>query len=102
MLPQVSLEESRVADQSLTAELRKRGCWIARVTGFSPKTGHSEPSWAAEIPLDEACDLGMRYRQDAIYHVLGDILSVANCDSDRKLVPVGQFRQRIHGESTER
>ncbi len=95
-----ALDENRAADQNLAAELWKRGCWITRVTGFSPRTGHSEPSWAAEIPLDKACEFGMRYRQDAIYHVQGDILSVTKCDSDRTLVPVGGFRERLHAEAT--
>lgn len=91
-----TLEENQAADENLIAKLRKRGCWITRVTGYSPRTGHSEPSWAAEIPLYEACDLGMHFRQDAIYHVLGDVLSVTNCDREGKLVPVGGFRERLH------
>jgi hypothetical protein len=49
------------------------------------------------MPFDDACDLGLRFRQDAIFHVSGDHLSVTYCDERRALVPVGLFRERIDG-----
>lgn len=83
------------ADARLASELRAYDAKIVRITGYSPRTGHAEPGWAAEIPFDEACDIGLRYRQDALYHVQGDILSVSYCDERRKLVTVGPFRERV-------
>jgi hypothetical protein len=90
--------ENEAADLRLTAELQQLGIWKARVTGYSPTSGHAEPGWAADIPFDAACDLGLRYRQDAIYHVAGDTLSVSLCDGRRKLVAVGPFRGRVRVE----
>ena len=48
------------------------------------------------MPLEEACDLGHQYLQDALYHVRGDQLFVTYCDQKRALVPVGNFRERLH------
>lgn len=83
------------ADQRLERELKQRGGWFVRITGYSPHDGHAEPGWALVMPFDEACDLGLRYKQDAIYCVKGDALSVTYCDARRALVPVGEFRARF-------
>ena len=90
------LEQNEAADRRLESELRVRGGWLMRLTGFSPSTGHAEPGWAFEMLFEEACDLGLRYLQDAIYHVTGDELSVSFCDDRRKQIPVGSFRERLH------
>jgi len=89
-------KKNAAADESLEQHLRRKGGWLARVTGFNPTTGHAEPGWAFEMPLEEACDLGHQYLQDALYHVCGDQLSVTYCDQKRALVPVGKFRERLH------
>lgn len=83
------------ADQRLERELRERGGWFLRITGYSPHDGHAEPGWALQMPLAEACDLGLRYKQDAIYCVKGDELWVTYCDARRALVYVGEFRSRL-------
>ena len=83
------------ADAALHAALLTRGAWVSRVTGYSPTTGHAEPSWAAAIPFDAACDLGATFHQDAIYWVDGDALGVSRCTGDRTVVPVGAFRARV-------
>lgn len=90
-----SAAKNEAADRSLEAELRARGGWLLRLIGYSPTTGHAEPSWATALPLEQACDLGLRYRQDAIYHVKQDLLSVTYCDSRRTLVAVGSFLDRL-------
>lgn len=89
--------ENVSADRALELELRQRVGWVRRITGYSPTTGHAEPGWAVCLGFDAACDLGHRYRQDAIYHVTGDVLSVSYCDSRRGRVTVGDFRSRVHG-----
>jgi hypothetical protein len=88
--------ENQLADRRLEAELLSRGGWRCRVTGYSPTTGHAEPSFAADIPLSEARQLGARFHQDAIYHVAGDQLSVVHCQGPAELVAVGPFRERVH------
>lgn len=82
-------------DEKLASELRAHAAKIVRITGYSPRTGHAEPGWAAEISFEEACNIGLRFKQDALYHVKADKLSVSYCDERRKLVPVGSFRERV-------
>lgn len=89
-------EQNGVADQKLEEELRRRAVWLRRVVGYSPMSSHAEPSWAAAVPFEEACKLGLQFKQDAIYHVMGDALSVSYCDDRRQLVTVGGFRDRLH------
>jgi Protein of unknown function (DUF3293) len=89
------IEINEAADRALESELRERGCLLGRVTGVSPMDGHEEPGWAAELPWDEACELGLRFRQDAIYVITGDELWVTHCDARRHLIHVGPFRVRV-------
>ena len=88
-------EQNEAADQALEAELRVSGRWLRRVTGYSPTTQHSEPGWAVDLDWEKACDVGMRFLQDAIYVISGDALAVTYCDGRRALVPVGAFLERL-------
>lgn len=86
-------EENERADLRLKAALGGR--WHERITGYSPVTGHAEPGWAVMLPFHEACDLGARFQQDAIYLVESDDLFVSHCDERRGLVRVGSFKERL-------
>jgi hypothetical protein len=88
-------EQNAEADRRLEKELRDNDRLIRRITGYSPTTGHAEHGWAVELTWQEACDLGEKYLQDAIYFVSGDELLVSYCDIRRGLVPVGTFRDRL-------
>jgi hypothetical protein len=88
-------ERNEAADRALGVELAERGGWVCRITGFFPETGHAEPGWAAELSLEEGCEWGLRYLQDAIYYVEGELLWVSHCDHRRARVPVGAFRERV-------
>jgi hypothetical protein len=90
------IAKNKAADLQLEADLRKQGRWVRRLTGYSPTSSHQEPGWAVELSLSTACDVGLQYKQDAIYFIIGDKLSVSFCDSRRALVEVGTFRQRVH------
>ena len=83
------------ADRQLELELQRRGSWRQRITGYSPTTGHAEPGWAAELPFDDAGDLGLMFLQDAIYFVDADQMYVTHCDGRRQRIPVGEFRCRL-------
>ena len=83
------------ADQKLEEELKFRKAWIIRIEGYSPETGHTEPGWGTTMLIEEACEIGLRYRQDAIFHVKNDLLSVTYCDERRKLVEIGAFLERV-------
>ncbi len=87
--------ENEAANRRLEAELERRGIWHRPLTGYSPRTAHTEPGWAVAMTFNEACDLGVLFLQDAIYYVDGDELFVSHCDARRGLVPVGRFRERL-------
>lgn len=88
-------EENEAADQSLKQLLETNGSLLGRVVGYSPETGHKEPGWAARIGLNGACDIGLRFKQDAIYFIQGEVLSVTYCDERRELIQVGRFSERL-------
>jgi hypothetical protein len=90
-----SANQNEQADQKLEAALSSENASVRRIVGYSPTTGHCEPSWAVEILFDAACDHGLRFKQDAIYYVTGDDLWVSHCDERRQLIRVGNFRERV-------
>ena len=73
-------KQNESADRSLEVELQANGQWHLRLTGYSPTTGHAKPGWAVEMSSTDACALGLRYLQDAIYFVSGDELRVILCN----------------------
>ena len=90
-------DQSRIneSDQKLEKELKLRKSWMLRIEGYSPETGHAEPGWVTIMPLDEGRKLGLQFKQDAIFHVWKDVLSVIHCDPKGELVEIGSFRQRL-------
>jgi hypothetical protein len=91
------------ADEKLAADIKASGNWYRRITGYSPFSGHSEPGWAVEMSFLDACNLGFRYLQDAIYYIDGDILLATHCQHNRReLFQVGpSFRQRLDAGSND-
>ena len=87
------------ADQKLTTELKSRKSWMFRIEGYSPQTRHAEQGWGTSMPIDEACDMGLRYLQDAIFYVKNDLLSVTYCDERRELVKIGSFEERLDDQN---
>jgi len=87
--------ENEAANAALRAELERSDCIFGRLTGYSPATGHAEPGFAASLPFEAACDLGLKFKQDAIYYVDSGILHVSYCDQRRRLEPVGLFLERL-------
>ena len=88
--------ENDAADEALFSELSQKSQWVRRITGYSPAEAHAEPGWAVNLPFDTACDIGLRYKQDAIYYVKKDTLSVSFCDKRRGSIAVGPFTPRVH------
>ncbi len=89
-------DRNDAADQRLLAQLTAAGHHPIRLAGFSPVTGHAEPSWAVPMDWPAACDLGLEFLQDAVYWVDQDSLFITYCDDRRALVRVGSFRDRLH------
>ena len=73
---------------------------MRRVTGYDPDTDHAEPGWAIEMGFEAACDLGLRFRQDAIFWVSGNRVCVAKCGPDRQRTEIGPFDDRFAMEET--
>jgi hypothetical protein len=87
--------ENTLADNKLKSYLKSRSNWIKRLTGYSPETGHAEAGWAADISWEDACDIGLEFKQDAIYFVSDNTLTVSYCDERRQQVHVDEFLKRV-------
>lgn len=90
--PQAEID---AADKALEQELRARAAWVRRLTGYDPDTNHAEPGWAAAIDFAAACEIGDRYKQDAIYFVDKGTLYVSYCDYRRQPKSVAGFDERL-------
>lgn len=91
-----STTRNQRADAKLKNFLKKIGVKIYRITGYSIQNpSHAEAGWLAPLAFDDACDIGLLFKQDAIYYVIGDRLFVSYCDQRRKLIPMGSFSSRV-------
>jgi hypothetical protein len=91
-------ERNRAADLELENELRGTGCWMRRLTGHDPETGHAEPGWAVEIGFEEALAIGRRFKQDAIFWISANRVWVAKCASDLQSAASAPFSDRFEIE----
>jgi len=73
-------------DKRLKECLQLRFSCVKRITGYSPTTGHSEPGWLVNCSFDEGCDIGLLFKQDAIYWGEGGNLFVSYCGPQRSKV----------------
>jgi uncharacterized protein YneR len=90
-----SQEENESADEELRIHLESQSCRMHRMTGYSPSSGHAESGWAVGLAFDVACDIGILFKQDAIYFVIEDQLYVSFCDHRRDLISVDIFSERL-------
>ena len=88
-------EDNNTASETLRAELASSGQLIGTITGYSPMTQHAEQGYAAALEFEEACKIGARFKQDAIFYVSSGTLFVSHCDDRRSLQPITQFSKRI-------
>ena len=91
-------ERNAKADRALQHELVTGGVLPIRVIGSSPDGGHREPSWCAQLRLEEALKVGRRFLQDAIYWVEEGMLWVTGCGVSDQRVEVGPFRDHLDGD----
>jgi hypothetical protein len=73
-------------DERLKAYLQARFICVKRITGYSPSSGHSEPGWLVNCSFDEGCDIGLSFKQDAIYWGENGSLFVSYCGPQRSKV----------------
>lgn len=88
-------ERNRDADERLQSQLRALRVWHLRIVGYHPETGHAEPSWAVDVPLDTALWLGTQFLQDAIFWVEEGGLNVIRCRTRDELARLGTFSERL-------
>ena len=94
-------ERNVQADRTLQERLQADGTLLGQMTGYSPSTGHAEPGWATATGFEDACDLGIEFKQDAIYYVRDETLYLSFCDEEkRELVEVGPFQPRFTVDSS--
>jgi hypothetical protein len=91
-------EDNHAANESLRDELERGEKLLGTITGYSPITQHAEPGYAAVLEFEEACNIGVRFKQDAIYYVSSGTLFVSYCDHRRGLKPITQFSKRVDPE----
>ena len=83
------------AMKSLRRELSRSECWKLALTAMSPDWGHIEKSFAVTgLGREDVLALGLKYGQNAVFHVVKDRLSVVACE-DGQEVAAGAFRERL-------
>lgn len=88
--------ENLQADTRIKSHLDSRFSYVKRITGYSPDTGLSESGWMVNCGWEQGCDIGLTFKQDAIYYVSSDKLSVSYCDDRRTKIEVGAFLERVN------
>jgi len=78
--------ENDEADMRLQEYLQSHFSCVKRITGYSPSSGHSEPGWLVNCSFDEGCDIGLSFKQDAIYWGEDGNLFVSYCGPQRSKV----------------
>ena len=89
-------EKNRLADESLKSRLDKlphRA--IIRMLGYSPMSGHGEPSWLIDCDLTTGCWIGREFHQDALYLIEKKELYVVSCNAPGDMAHIGRFSERL-------
>ena len=74
------------ADKQLKTYLDSQFSCVKRITGYSPSTGHAEPGWLVNCSFAQGCDIGLSFKQDAIYWSEVGQLFVSYCGVQRSKV----------------
>ena len=74
------------ADKQLKTYLDSQFSCVKRITGYSPSTGHAEPGWLVNCSFAQGCDIGLSFKQDAIYWGGTGQLFVSYCGVQRSKV----------------
>ena len=77
-----SAEKNESQNAMLHQELSDGQKWIQKVTGHLGS--HAEPGWTVEMSFEEACRMGAKYQQDAIFYIENGELFVASCTAREK------------------
>ena len=78
--------KNKQADKQLKTYLDSQFSCVKRITGYSPSTGHAEPGWLVNCSFAQGCDIGLSFKQDAIYWSEAGQLFVSYCGVQRSKV----------------
>ena len=65
------------------------------MTGRSVDGKHQEPGWGAEINVQAALEIGRMFKQEAIYYIDEDDLSLHSCDQS-EVKHLGSWTARVN------
>jgi hypothetical protein len=91
---------NRHQDQTLRAVLEGRGGAPFRVTGRSVDGKHQEPGWGAVIDIQTGIEIGRMFKQEAIYYIDEDDLSLHSCDQV-EVKHLGSWAARVNLSSSD-
>lgn len=91
-----SSERNREADKHLEAFIESEVPGVVvRLIGYSPIDHHAEPCWLVEVDCSKGCEIGVCYKQDAIYAVEAGAIYVVDCQEPDRRAFVGDFFERL-------
>ena len=82
-------------DHTLRAVLENLGASPFRVTGRSLDGKHQEPGWGATLDLKTGFEIGKMFKQEAIYHIQSNQLTLHSCDG-QQVEQLGSWSERIN------
>ncbi|AWB66732.1 DUF3293 domain-containing protein [Saccharobesus litoralis] len=84
-----------IQDKALQYDIQRLNTVYRSIYGCSADLSYSEKSWLVAIEQSTAIDLAIEYKQNAIYFVNGDRLSLVPCLlADQQEDYIGSFQQR--------
>lgn len=87
-------ERNQVFDIDLEALIQRKFLSSWRVIGGSRDFVHAEPGYAIETNLEIGIEIGIQFRQKAIFWVNHDDLYLIDCNS-RQQIPIGAWSLRV-------
>jgi hypothetical protein len=87
-------DRNQSLDSNLAVHLQQLGLHFWRVTGGSPDFTHAEPGYAIETELKMGIDIGIQFRQVAVFWISRGDLFLVECFS-RQQTPMGKWLSRI-------
>lgn len=89
-----SIESNQKFDADLAAQLQKKSLPSWRVIGGSHDFVHAEPSYAIETSLDAGIEIGIRFRQKAVFWINNGNLYLVDCSSHERIL-MGEWTMRV-------
>ena len=83
------------ATKQLRRELSQSGCWKVSLSAVSADWTHMEKSFAVSgLNREQMIALGAKYKQNALFHVVKDTLSIVSCNDGDEII-AGVFSERL-------